>query len=296
MPQPPIKCLCVFLATCCTLAWLGTNPAKAQEPTQILFVVGPSTHAPGTHEVEAGCRLLAHCLETSTNLKGIQCTVSVGWPKSQSLLKTVDTIVFSGDRFPLAELKDTRANMQQLSAMMDRGCGLVCYHYATGLTQGQMPDDGAHPLLEWMGGYFATRCVHHQSTARIFEAARIELNPAPHPVLRGVEAFTIHDEPYINNYFGPNGLEKNVTPLMTSMLPPESPKPEIVAWAVERSGGGRGLGIVMPHFYRNWKNEDLRKSILNGIVWTAGRDVPETGVQSAEPKLADFSPASVLPK
>ena len=29
---------------------------------------------------------------------------------------------------------------------------------------------GDHPLLHWTGGYFATRCKHHQSVARIFEA------------------------------------------------------------------------------------------------------------------------------
>lgn len=275
-------------------------PISAAAPVQVLLVVGPSTHKPGTHEVEAGSRLLADCLEKATNFDGIQCTVSVGWPEDKKLLKSADTIVFSGDRFPLAEMKNTSQNMQELAEQLDRGCGLLCYHYATGLTKGQMPDDGTHPLLVWMGGYFATRCVHYQGTARIYDQADIEINEK-HPILNGVKPFSLHDEPYINNYFGPNGIERNVTPLMTSMLPPESPKPEIVAWAVQRKIIGlnktqRGMAIVMPHFYRNWNNEHLRTAILNGVVWTAHREVPQAGVQSPSPDLEAYGAKAIEPK
>jgi hypothetical protein len=48
----------------------------------------------------------------------------------------------------------------------------------------------------------------------------------------------------------------------------------------------------MPHFYRNWKQDDLRRLILNGIVWTSGREVPEEGVRSELPDLRQFLPAS----
>src|SRR5882757_8292333 len=83
----------------------------------------------------------------------------------------------------------------------------------------------------------------------------------------------------INSYFGGEGnaVLPGVTVLATSMLPLESPKSERVAWCVERTDGGRGFGIVMPHFFRNWKMEDLRRFILNGIVWTTKLDVPIGG-------------------
>jgi len=84
--------------------------------------------------------------------------------------------------------------------------------------------------------------------------------------------------------------------LATSMLPPEDPKREAVSWCIERPDGGRGMGIVMPHFFRNWQNEDLRRFILNGIVWTAKLEVPEGGVQTTLPDLATFEPSSVDPK
>lgn len=290
----------VFLPCILAILLCPASSILAAAPVNVLLVVGPSTHKPGTHEVEAGSRLLADCLQKATNVEGIKCTVSVGWPDDKRLLTSADTIIFSGDRFPLAEMTNTSQNMQELAEQLDRGCGLLCYHYATGLTKGQMPDDGTHPLLQWMGGYFATRCVHHQGTARIYEQADIEIN-AKHPILNGVKPFSLHDEPYINNYFGPNGIERNVTPLMTSMLPPESPKPEVIAWAVERKIKGsknkqRGMAIVMPHFYKNWSNDNLRTAILNGVVWTAHHDVPGEGIQSPSPQLTAYGAKAIAPK
>ncbi|MCA9130467.1 MAG: ThuA domain-containing protein [Planctomycetales bacterium] len=269
------------------------RPAAHADQTKVLIVVGPSNHPAGTHEVAAGGRLLEYCLERAAGLPNISAQVIDGWPKDKRILQDVATVVFSGDRFPLAEMSDTQQNMSELAELMDRGCGLVCFHYATGLTAGQMPDSGEHPLLQWMGGYFATRCVHHQSVARIFQSAEIELAAPDHPVLRGCNPFTIHDEPYINNYFGPDGIQPNVTPLLTSMLPPEAPKREVIAWAAERAEGGRGMGIVMPHFYKNWQVDDLRMIILNGIAWTAHLEVPEDGVQIDLPDLRSFAPEAV---
>jgi hypothetical protein len=51
----------------------------------------------------------------------------------------------------------------------------------------------------------------------------------------------------------------------------------------------------MPHFYRNWGNDDLRTLILNAVVWTAKRDVPKGGVRVNLPDLATFKPAAVEP-
>jgi type 1 glutamine amidotransferase len=59
------------------------------------------------------------------------------------------------------------------------------------------------------------------------------------------------------------------------------PQDQTVAWAVERTNGGRGFGTTTGHYYENWRNENYRKLILNAIVWTAHVDVPEGGVQSA---------------
>lgn len=278
----------------------GSLAAAAQggrSNPRILVVVGPSTHAPGTHEVGAGGRLLAHCLQRMENVPGVHADVVVGWPTDETLLDAARSVVFIGDHFPPQKFAGTKAILARLDQMMRRGCGLVCIHYATGLRAEDVAPNGEHPLLHWTGGYFGTKTPHHPGVARVYPAATISPASPAHPVSRGWREFTVHDEPYINNYFGPNGNRPapNVTVLATSLLPPEAPKSEIVAWGIDRPDGGRGFGIVMPHFYRNWRVEDLRRFILNGIVWSAGLDVPAGGVKTAAPDLAAFGPASVEP-
>ena len=286
---------CALALTAIVLA----NSATADETeTHVLIVVGPSNHPPGSHEVAAGGRLMQHCLSNANNVGKLKAEIAYEWPKKEEILDRADTVVFIGDTFPPNRFPGSDAILAKLGSMMNRGCGIVCIHYATGLRAQDVGSKGEHPLLQWMGGYFATGCPHHQSIAKIYRDAKIEPAAADHPISRGWKEFTLHDEPYINNYFGndENKLAPNVTALAVSMLPPEKPKREVVSWCVERDDHGRGFGIVMPHFYRSWKTEDLRTFILNGIVWTAKRPVPASGVKSDLPELTSFKPESVEPK
>jgi type 1 glutamine amidotransferase len=277
------------------LAATGLTPTLMAAEPSILIVVGPSNHPPGTHEEAAGARLMKHCLETAGDLPLLTVTVAYEWPAKPELLDSVSTVVFIGDQFPGARLENSPQVMRDLERMMTRGCGLVCVHYATGLTKRDVTPEGDHPLLHWIGGYFATGCDHHRSVARVMDAT-IEPGDATHPVMRGWNTFSLHDEPYYNNYFGPDGPADNVVTVASSMLPPENPKREVVAWGVQRKDGGRGIGVVMPHFFRSWEVDDLRTMILNSIVWTAGMEVPQEGVQSTLPPLETFAPQSVEPR
>lgn len=277
-------------------AWQPTHcVVQAAEREGIVIVVGPSEHPPGTHEVAAGGRVMEYALEHAGNVPGLPAEVLTAWPDDTSILQRAAAVVFIGDIFPPQRLPETARILEQLDAQAKDGLGIACVHYAVGLKGADVAPDGDHPLLRWIGGYFANRtCPHHESFARVFERATIEPSATAHPIQRGWQPFVIHDEPYYNNYFGTEGNRpaENVTVVATSMLPPEAPRPEAVAWCVERPGGGRGFAVVMPHFYRNWKQDDLRRLILNGIVWTSGREVPEEGVRSELPDLRQFLPAS----
>lgn len=277
-----------FLLTGLLLAAHLRQLFAAETPaTRIAIVIGPSTHPPGTHEVAAGGRLLAHCLNHQKSTKPVRADVLDSWP-GKSALDDVATIVFLGDLFPPECMKNPDQIKADLAGLMDRGCGMVCLHFATGLRKQHMSEDEDHPLLRWTGGCF------YGGVAKVLTAT-LAPTKVDHPVLRGWKAFTFHDEPYWNNYFGKNGPAANVTPLVTSMVPPEKPTKQIVGWAVERPDGGRGVGLVVPHFFHSWKIDDLRILALNAICWTAKLDIPREGIQSSLPDLATFRPASVEP-
>ncbi len=268
---------------------------QSQDAINAIIVVGPSTHPPGSHEVDAGGRLIEYCLENNKNGIPIQADVIYAWDEIPRDIDIYDTIVFIGDKFPGERLPDSDRVMEELTDVMAKGRGIVCLHYGVGLLDEDVARDGDHPLLQWMGGYFATRCEHHQSIAKIYEAARIEAADPNHPTANGWNAMVLHDEPYINNYFGPddNQLMPGAFALATSTLPPEAPKEEIIAWGIERPDAGRGIGITLPHFYKNWQVDSLRTFIFNSIVWTAKAPVPAEGMQTTLPSLETFNPVSV---
>ena len=273
----------------------GTAPAADGQPTpQILVIAGPCDHPPGTHEAAAGARLLKYCLENAENVPPVSVAVRDDWPRDPAALAGLRSIVFIGDVFPPERMEDPARVKAELAALLERGCGLVCLHFATGLRAAHVDQDGDHPLLHWIGGYFASGCAHHRSVARVCTATLVP-EDRDHPVLHGWEAFTMHDEPYWNNYFGKDGPADNVTALVTAMLPPEAPQKETVAWAVQRPDGGRGIGIVVPHFFRNWQIDDLRMLVLNAVYWSAKMEVPAEGVRSKLTDLEVFRPASIDP-
>jgi type 1 glutamine amidotransferase len=284
-----LVCLAVMASTC--LCLLGKTFAADTPEKQILIVAGPCEHPPGTHEAAAGARLLKHCLEHADNISTVRAEVINEWPEDIQVLEAAATIVFIGDIFPPERMDNPAKIKAELGAQIDRGCGIVCLHYATGLRAGHVADDGDHPLLKWMGGYFATGCKHHRSVARVCTATLVPETPQ-HPISRGWRKFTFDDEPYWNNYFGKDGPTPNVTVLASAMLPPEEPRKETVAWATERTDGGRGVGIVVPHYFRSWQLDDLRTLVLNSICWTAKIDIPVDGVRSSLPNLSVFQPQS----
>lgn len=284
--------LIAFLTLCISgIFSLGVTAAGAP---RALIVVGPSKHPPGTHEVAAGARVIEYCLEHLQNSQSFAADVIDEWPVDGELIEGYQTVVLIGDSFPGERMENSDRIMEDLGRMMDGGCGMVTVHYGVGLKNEDMGPDGDHSLLHWTGGYFAAKCDHHQSVARIYEAATIELADPGHPVGNGVESFTFPDEPYIKNYFGPDErMLPGAFPVATSMLPPEDPREEIIAWGIERADGGRGIGITLPHFFKNWNVDPMRKLLLNCILWTAGEEIPAAGVETSLPPLESFAPESV---
>ncbi|MFZ5829493.1 MAG: ThuA domain-containing protein [Planctomycetota bacterium] len=266
----------------------------SDEASKIVFLVGPCSHSGGSHEAAAGARLLKRCVDQAGSGK-VQTEIFYTWPEDDSCLDSAATLVFTGDVFPGERFEQSERAMDKIGKLMEKGCGLVCFHYATGVQQRDVGEDGYHPLLDWMGGYHSAGCRHHKSRVGMYPAVEYIAADPNHPVCRGWKQFTLPEEPYWESYFGPSGAEGRVTAIARADLPPEAPTSQILIWAYERKDGGRAVGFTPPHFFVNWRNDDMRTAALNSIYWTAKLEIPERGVATQLPDLQEFQPGSVQP-
>jgi type 1 glutamine amidotransferase len=259
-------------------------PALAADK-KIVFIAGPPSHGPAQHEHRAGCLLLKSCLD---KVPGVTSVVySNGWPHDPTALDGADGIVLymdGGAGHPA--LQDD--HLQKLDAQMKKGVGLACIHYAVEPTI----EKGQNEFLDWIGGAFEINWSVNPHWDADFKTL------PKHPITRGVKPFKIVDEWYFHMRFR-EGM-KGVTPILTAVPPPSTMdrpdgthsgnpavreavkrgEPQNVAWACERADGGRGFGFTGGHFHKNWGNDDVRKLVLNAILWTAKFEVPAEGVQS----------------
>jgi type 1 glutamine amidotransferase len=250
---------------------------------EILLIAGPPSHTPLAHEQNAAAMLFARFLN---EVPGIHATVSKsGWPSDDSLIAKADAIwVFcdGGEKHLIA--KD--GHTAQIQAAADRGAGLMFYHYGV-----EPPDKSLHQeFLNWIGGYFEL----HYSVNPEWEA---DFTSFPkHPITRGVTPFKIKDEWYYNMRFRED--QKGITPILVTVPPASSlnrkdgphennpdvrskiGQPQCMMWAYERPGGGRGVGYTGGHFHMNLADDNVRKLILNALVWVAKGQVPADGVPS----------------
>lgn len=252
---------------------------------KIVLIAGAQSHGAGQHEFRAGCLLLERCLD---ELPGINAVVATGgWPDDDALFEGADAVlIFSDGGTGHPAIAPERLRL--LGALMSRGVGLGCVHYAVEVPK----EKGGAEWLSWIGGYFETFWSvnpHWDADFKSFPA---------HPITRGVKPFKIRDEWYYHMRF-PEDMRR-VTPILTA-IPPDSTRgraglnsphggnptvfarkgmPEHVMWATERPDGGRGFGMTGGHFHKNWSDENFRKVILNAILWSAKSEVPATGVVS----------------
>jgi hypothetical protein len=261
-----------------------------QDKKKIVFVAGTPSHGYGSHEHNAGCLLLARLL--NENMRAVFAVVyRNGWPQDPTAFDNADAMVFFADG---AGGNMINTHLEEIDAAVKRGAGLAILHYAVDVPKGPSGDH----LLKWIGGYFETSwSVNPSWIARFTEFPN-------HPIARGVKPFEIGDEWYYHMRFREN--MEGVTPILTAVPPdktregPDGPysgnpavrarkgMPEILAWAYERPGGGRGFGFTGGHLHWNWSHDDYRKVVLNAITWVAGVEVPPQGVPSKTPTLEEL--------
>lgn len=284
-----------------TLLALAAAAALSAADRRITLIAGPPSHGPLAHEQNAGAMLLGKALN---KVPGVKATVHRnGWPSDSTAIDNADAIfVFCDGAERHLMFQDDRAAAVGRAAA--RGVGIVLYHYAV-----EPPAKRGHEeMLDWIGGFFEL----NYSVNPVWEADIKEL--PKHPIANGVKPFRLRDEWYFNMRFR-DGM-RGVVPILTA-IPPEAVsngkdgirsgnpdvrakagRPAVLAWAAERSGGGRGVGFTGGHFHLNLGDDNFRKVVLNAIVWAAKGKVPKDGIQSAVTKeelMENLDPKPVRP-
>jgi len=253
---------------------------------KIDLVAGSASHGSGAHEHPGGCMLFGDLL--NKHVDGVEAVVHLGWPEDPNAFENSAAIAIysdGGERHPIIP------HLDQVADLMKQGVGLALLHYAVEVPKGKPGDC----FLDWVGGYFEM----HWSVNPHWVA---EFTSFPeHPITGGVNPFSMEDEWYFHMRFREN--MEGVTPVLSAIAPestmtrPDGPhsgnpavrkavankEPQHLGWCVERKDGGRGFGFTGGHYHKEWANDDLRKFILNAIIWTAGMEVPEGGVVTPMP-------------
>lgn len=258
----------------------GAGTADAGKPDRVLLIgQGPDGHPAATHEYSAGMRVLAKLLNRAADIQTVVVSADGDWAHGPELLDGADAaVVFvsQGGRW----IQEDAARLAAFESLAARGSGLTCLHWGMGTREAKF----IPAWLKLFGG-----C--HGGPDRRYQVVETKLQPTAvsHPVLRGVVATDVHDEFYFELKF--QQPVEQITPLMRVRI---DGQPHVVSWAWERPDGGRSFGFTGLHFHRNWKHAAYRRLMLQGVLWTLGRQIPVSGqpVDIADADLELPSPAA----
>ena len=237
---------------------------------KIVIIAGSPSNKAGQHEYFAGCAMLAEWLRKTPGVDPV--LAAEGWPRNEQIFAGAKAVVvFADGGIKLPFLVPERWG--KMKALIAGGAGLVMLHQAV-----DVPEANAEELKSWLGAAWTKDigCRGHWD---------MEFTPAAgHPSLRGVEPFAAPLDGWLYNL---HFAEKGITPLLSGAVPDKSRttvdakahtgRAEVIAWAYDRPGGGRSFAFTGCDLHKNWQVESQRRFVVNGILWSAGIEVPATG-------------------
>lgn len=242
-------------------SWLATTSLAAEDkPAQgkkIVLIGHAPDHPYRTHCYLPDCELLAKCLRQTP---GVETVVSRGWPEDPAVLADADAVVLHVQRG--GDLLFDPKHRDRAAELLKRGIGLTAVHWGTGCDE---ESRGPH-WLDALGGHFALKFSKY-----LVHKTSLRPGKADHPVARGWREFELTDEFYINLKFTDKATPAAVANIDGQDYP--------IGWTYERpeNNGGRSFGFVAGHFHDNFGLEPFRRLVVNGILWTARVEIPETG-------------------
>jgi type 1 glutamine amidotransferase len=252
---------------------------------KIAFLAGQPSHGEGCHDWYQDAEFVKECLLRAMNIDPPQIDIyRDGWPENAAALDDADAVIFFADgreHHPLA----VPGRIEKMRELAKRGKGIAFLHYSIDPPAGAFQD-----FLDWTGGAYEVGLSQNP-----INVTKVTPVANSHPITRGCRGYVAEDEWYFDTRLRPS--DASVAPLMTGRLPPREPQDKVLAWARTRPDGGRGFGFAGGHYDENWHMEPFRKLVLNGILWTAGMDVPAGGVASVQPwrfvSIPDFVSADL---
>ncbi len=286
----------LLLFTLLISAAISSHAVTPDGKQKLVFIAGKPSHPPGMHEFRAGSLLLEKCLQSVPNL--VVDRHDNGWVSDEKTFADADAVVIyadGGGKHPAV----VNGHLETLRKLMAKGVGFGCMHYGVEV----VATEAGKEFQEWLGGHYENSF----SCNPIWDANYKEL--PKHAITRGVLPFTTKDEWYFQMRFRPAfkdgiALAEDATakfaPLLTATptdatrdgpyvypkgpyphIQAEKGQPETMMWAIERADGGRGFGFTGGHFHDNWGNDNVRKVVLNALLWVTKVEVPEKGVESS---------------
>ncbi len=238
---------------------------------------------PGEHENFAGSVLLYKMLKQTPGVHPV--LVQDGWPKNEAIFSGTKCIVLYTEGAGLQEYMPAE-RWAILKKTLDAGAGIVHLHTAI-----DYPAKQGMEMSAYTGGFWdkSISCRGHWDT---------EVKNFPdHPTCRGVKSFTLNDGWLFNPHLLPD--TKGIVTIAQDIAPDKLRstadakkhlgRSEILGWTYE-DGKKRAFTFTGGHEQKNWKLEGLRKLVVNGILWSAGLEIPKDGAVVAlnEAELMDF--------
>jgi type 1 glutamine amidotransferase len=270
--------ICAIL---CTTVIADEPPRKQQV---LLLAQSPDGHPPAAHEYIASLRIMDLMLRQQPRIETRMIIADSPWSDGPALLDRADAAVLflaEGAKWVSADA-ERHAAFQRLA---ERKGGLTCLHWA----MGTKPAENVPAFTALFGG-----C--HGGPDRKYQFLETELRPtaaATHPVTTGIVPLTVRDEFYYALKWAqePGSAAQvsgtsTIAPLMEAHIDDEW---QTVAWAWDRPDGGRSFGFSGLHYHGNWSRPEYRRLVLQGVLWTLGREIP------SEPLLSIDIPEALLP-
>ncbi|MFB3902156.1 MAG: ThuA domain-containing protein [Acidobacteriota bacterium] len=249
------KCLITGVLACLLL-----NVYADDRKTKILLIGKDRDHPYQTHEYMAWANLLAKCLRQTPDIEPI---VSNGWPEDRSVLTGLDAIVMHNAMG--GDFLVDQGRREEVLRLLENGVGLTAVHWSTAAQN----DEAGNFYLANLGGWFRKDFAQVIVTTHLLEQA-----DGDHPISRGWQNYELRDEYYLGLRFAAG--------MKPALKVHANGQEYVVGWSFERPRGsasrkGRSFGCVLGHFHEEFAIPAFRTMLVNGILWTAHRDVPKTG-------------------